>query len=49
MSASMVGLSVRHADSGVPRGAFRLSINDPEAFALSDHPPRFAAFGLAEA
>ncbi len=27
-------------------GAFRLNINDPEAFALSDHLPQFASFDL---
>jgi endonuclease/exonuclease/phosphatase family metal-dependent hydrolase len=30
-------------------GAFRLNINDPESFALSDHLPQFAAFDLTKA
>ena len=29
-------------------GAFRLNINDPEAFALSDHLPQFASFDLGK-
>lgn len=29
-------------------GAFRLNVKDPQAFALSDHLPQFAAFGEAD-